>query len=64
MKFEPYNYLAKLEGQVMLPPFYRRKNKTQSGHMAGYEVVAHRPGAQASYFYTLLKLKVYLLMIK
>ena len=38
MKFKPYNYLARLEGQVMLPPFYRRKNKTQSGHMAGYEV--------------------------
>lgn len=60
------NYLARLGGQVILSPFYRRENKTQSGHMAGYVVrklwllglEARPPTFQSRTLYTLLKLKV------
>lgn len=68
IRFEPCNYWARLEGQIILPPCYARKNKTQSGYMGG-DVVRklwlldqgpRAPIFQSSCLYTLLKLKVYL----
>lgn len=68
IRFEPCNYWERLEGQIMLPPCYVRKNKTQSGHMAGdvarklwlLDQEPRPPIFQSSCLYTLLKLRVYL----